>query len=90
MTIFVGCKHPFLYRHRTVVIRSTSCFLEMPFHSVIFFFFLNTHMSSSCILMQVLDRGEKIELLVDKTENLHQQVISLSLSLMHKHMLLIL
>lgn len=25
--------------------------------------------------MQVLDRGEKIELLVDKTENLHQQVI---------------
>lgn len=24
--------------------------------------------------MQVLDRGEKIELLVDKTENLHQQV----------------
>lgn len=26
------------------------------------------------IFMQVLDRGEKIELLVDKTENLHQQV----------------
>lgn len=27
-------------------------------------------------LVQVLDRGEKIELLVDKTETLHHQVIS--------------
>jgi hypothetical protein len=36
------------------------------------------------VLIQVLDRGEKIELLVDKTENLHQQVSdSLSLSLSH-------
>ena len=28
--------------------------------------------------MQVLDRGEKIELLVDKTENLHNQVCVIS------------
>ena len=29
------------------------------------------------ICLQVLDRGEKIELLVDKTENLRSQVTSL-------------
>lgn len=32
-------------------------------------------------LMQVLDRGEKIELLVDKTENLHSQVCNFICSL---------
>ena len=35
-----------------------------------------TELSSS---VQVLDRGEKIELLVDKTENLHSQVGGISL-----------
>lgn len=41
-------------------------------------FYCGTYLVLSLILFmflkQVLDRGEKIELLVDKTENLHSQV----------------
>lgn len=37
---------------------------------------INPVISSFCVSIQVLDRGEKIELLVDKTETLHHQVIS--------------
>lgn len=35
-------------------------------------------------LLQVLDRGEKIELLVDKTENLRSQVSSEHLRCVHQ------
>lgn len=40
-------------------------------------------MYSSHLLHQVLDRGEKIELLVDKTEDLRSQVSSFALTLNH-------
>lgn len=57
----------------------------MPFHSMFLDILWDTLLISSlCVLVQVLDRGEKIELLVDKTETLHHQVISYYCEFLHE------
>lgn len=57
----------------------------MPFHAMFLDISWDTLLISSlCVLVQVLDRGEKIELLVDKTETLHHQVISCYCEFLHE------